>query len=206
FLLECDSKLTHYHPNWLNFNSDNYPARGGFGVIAGFDSINVLTNLKSEDNRNFIQKFFEGTLLMNISRLFFFGITFLFGLIMLIMATEKISDLRYSRNFKKSIEQFKKCNSQRIANVPNKFFDILQGKRKSTLESIFKDLLKSEGHNFLFSKDLNDLGVLNITEIGREIVDDNALSILIEFLHLLAEDGLIEKPEIQEKNPLSVAV
>ncbi|MGR2845294.1 hypothetical protein, partial [Vibrio vulnificus] len=30
FLLECDSKLTHYHPNWLNFNSDNYPARGGF--------------------------------------------------------------------------------------------------------------------------------------------------------------------------------
>ncbi|MGL0997147.1 hypothetical protein ACSTEN_22655, partial [Vibrio vulnificus] len=29
FLLECDSKLTHYHPNWLNFNSDNYPARGG---------------------------------------------------------------------------------------------------------------------------------------------------------------------------------
>ncbi|MCU8269197.1 hypothetical protein M2G84_21680, partial [Vibrio vulnificus] len=25
----CDSKLTHYHPNWLNFNSDNYPARGG---------------------------------------------------------------------------------------------------------------------------------------------------------------------------------
>ncbi|OJI32931.1 hypothetical protein VVDAL79087_04042 [Vibrio vulnificus] len=143
---------------------------------------------------------------MNISRLFFFGITFLFGLIMLIMATEKISDLRYSRNFKKSIEQFKKCNSQRIANVPNKFFDILQGKRKSTLESIFKDLLKSEGHNFLFSKDLNDLGVLNITEIGREIVDDNALSILIEFLHLLAEDGLIEKPEIQEKNPLSVAV
>ncbi|MGL0957769.1 IS3 family transposase, partial [Vibrio vulnificus] len=30
FLLECDSKLTHYHPNWLNFNSDNYPARGGY--------------------------------------------------------------------------------------------------------------------------------------------------------------------------------
>ncbi|WP_413470546.1 hypothetical protein, partial [Vibrio navarrensis] len=30
FLLECDSKLTHYHPNWLNFNSDNYPDRGGF--------------------------------------------------------------------------------------------------------------------------------------------------------------------------------
>ncbi|MBE4594734.1 hypothetical protein BOO24_20625, partial [Vibrio navarrensis] len=29
FLLECDSKLTHYHPNWLNFNSDNYPDRGG---------------------------------------------------------------------------------------------------------------------------------------------------------------------------------
>ncbi|RZR40432.1 DUF3265 domain-containing protein [Vibrio vulnificus] len=27
--MECDSKLTHYHPNWLNFNSDNYPARGG---------------------------------------------------------------------------------------------------------------------------------------------------------------------------------
>ncbi|MFO4657432.1 hypothetical protein V5H11_17495, partial [Vibrio cholerae] len=27
---ECDSKLTHHHPNWLNFNSDNYPARGGF--------------------------------------------------------------------------------------------------------------------------------------------------------------------------------
>ncbi|MCC4238577.1 hypothetical protein LL266_19185, partial [Vibrio anguillarum] len=26
----CDSKLTHYHPNWLIFNSDNYPARGGF--------------------------------------------------------------------------------------------------------------------------------------------------------------------------------
>ncbi|RZR02091.1 hypothetical protein D8T43_23115, partial [Vibrio vulnificus] len=33
FLLECDSKLTHYHPNWLNFNSDNYPARGGPLVI-----------------------------------------------------------------------------------------------------------------------------------------------------------------------------
>ncbi|MDK2702437.1 hypothetical protein QO226_21205, partial [Vibrio vulnificus] len=33
FLLECDSKLTHYHPNWLNFNSDNYPARGGKGKV-----------------------------------------------------------------------------------------------------------------------------------------------------------------------------
>ncbi|MGL0992687.1 hypothetical protein ACSTDW_22695, partial [Vibrio vulnificus] len=33
FLLECDSKLTHYHPNWLNFNSDNYPARGGHSPL-----------------------------------------------------------------------------------------------------------------------------------------------------------------------------
>ncbi|WP_226971419.1 arsenate reductase ArsC [Vibrio navarrensis] len=38
FLLECDSKLTHYHPNWLNFNSDNYPARGGYLDMHGFDA------------------------------------------------------------------------------------------------------------------------------------------------------------------------
>ncbi|MGL0927298.1 hypothetical protein ACSTEL_22170, partial [Vibrio vulnificus] len=37
FLLECDSKLTHYHPNWLNFNSDNYPARGGCSEIDNRD-------------------------------------------------------------------------------------------------------------------------------------------------------------------------
>ncbi|WP_206605941.1 DUF2188 domain-containing protein, partial [Vibrio vulnificus] len=36
FLLECDSKLSHYHPNWLNFNSDNYPARGGYDSSLNF--------------------------------------------------------------------------------------------------------------------------------------------------------------------------
>lgn len=181
-------------------NSNLKPSIEPFGVIAGFDSINLLTNLKSEDNRNLIQKFFEGTLLMNVGRFFIFGIVFFLGFIMLILAAEKISSLIYSRNFKKSIEQFKKCNSQRIANVPNNFFDILQEKRKSNLELIFKILLTSEGHNFA-DRDrrfLKDLGVLNLTEIGREVIDDNALSILIEFLHLLAEDGLIEKPEIEK--------
>ncbi|PMO00232.1 hypothetical protein BCT19_23560 [Vibrio splendidus] len=186
-------------------NSDLKPSIESFGVIAGFDRINVLTNLKSEDNRNFLQKFFEGTLLMNIGRFFFFGISFFLGIFLLIMTEEKLSDLRYSRNFKKSIEQFKKCNSQRIANVPNKFFNILQEKRKSTLELIFEDILNSKEDNFLYSKELKNLGVLNFTEIGRVVVDDNALSILIEFLHLLAEDGLIAKPKIQEKASLSVA-
>ncbi|MGL1062426.1 nucleotidyl transferase AbiEii/AbiGii toxin family protein, partial [Vibrio vulnificus] len=50
FLLECDSKLTHYHPNWLNFNSDNYPARGG--LFKGGTSLSKgygLINRMSED-------------------------------------------------------------------------------------------------------------------------------------------------------------
>ncbi|MGL0931690.1 type II toxin-antitoxin system RelE/ParE family toxin [Vibrio vulnificus] len=40
-MLECDSKLTHYHPNWLNFNSDNYPARGGYKdtLLSGFQML-----------------------------------------------------------------------------------------------------------------------------------------------------------------------
>ncbi|MGL0823264.1 hypothetical protein ACSTEV_23120, partial [Vibrio vulnificus] len=42
FLLECDSKLTHYHPNWLNFNSDNYPARGGKREVSVAGSISNL--------------------------------------------------------------------------------------------------------------------------------------------------------------------
>ncbi|KGK68074.1 hypothetical protein NA76_23240, partial [Vibrio vulnificus] len=39
FLLECDSKLSHYHPNWLNFNSDNYPARGGLGLTQNLQKV-----------------------------------------------------------------------------------------------------------------------------------------------------------------------
>ncbi|EPS8935087.1 hypothetical protein ACVJEA_003782 [Vibrio cholerae] len=180
-------------------NSNLKPSIESFGVIAGFDSINVLTNLKSEDNRNFIQKFFDGSLVMNIGRFFFFGIIFLFGIISLILAEEKISKLKYSRKFKKSIEQFKKCNSQRIANVPTKFFDILQDQGKSTLELIFEDIIEPEKKYFFYKNKLTDLGVLNITEIGREVIDDNALNILNEFLHLLAEDGLIDKPKTREK-------
>ncbi|WP_206604296.1 hypothetical protein, partial [Vibrio vulnificus] len=45
FLLECDSKLSHYHPNWLNFNSDNYPARGGNRVGQG-----ITNNLRGIPN------------------------------------------------------------------------------------------------------------------------------------------------------------
>ncbi|MFO4754466.1 hypothetical protein V5H08_12440, partial [Vibrio cholerae] len=40
---ECDSKLTHYHPNWLNFNSDNYPARGGYPFTIS-NKIQMTTN------------------------------------------------------------------------------------------------------------------------------------------------------------------
>ncbi|WP_238409605.1 hypothetical protein, partial [Vibrio navarrensis] len=43
FLLECDSKLTHYHPNWLNFNSDNYPARGGRDRINSIISMDFVS-------------------------------------------------------------------------------------------------------------------------------------------------------------------
>ncbi|MGL1053907.1 hypothetical protein ACSTD8_22660, partial [Vibrio vulnificus] len=46
FLLECDSKLTHYHPNWLNFNSDNYPARGG--TIDSESIVRFFWKLKKE--------------------------------------------------------------------------------------------------------------------------------------------------------------
>ncbi|MGL0962215.1 hypothetical protein ACSTD9_22645, partial [Vibrio vulnificus] len=45
FLLECDSKLTHYHPNWLNFNSDNYPARGGFLWLFSFEFVGKLASV-----------------------------------------------------------------------------------------------------------------------------------------------------------------
>ena len=34
FLLEYETRFTHYRPHWLNINSDNYPARGGiYGVM-----------------------------------------------------------------------------------------------------------------------------------------------------------------------------
>ncbi|MGS3182167.1 hypothetical protein ACB288_00210 [Aeromonas taiwanensis] len=185
-------------------DSNLKPSIESFGVIAGFDSINVLTNLKTEDNRNVIQRFFDGSLAMNIGRFILFGAAFFFSLIMIFIVAEQVSDLKYSLKLKKSIDLFKKCNSQRIANIPNKFFDILHGKQKAILEKIFDDISDAKNGDFIHSKILIDLGVLNATETGELEIDDNALNILKEFLHLLSGDGIIHKSNTPKKTNPSI--
>jgi hypothetical protein len=36
FLLVYETKFTQYRPYWLNFNSDNNPARGGLAEDKGY--------------------------------------------------------------------------------------------------------------------------------------------------------------------------
>nr|WP_243468251.1 DUF3293 domain-containing protein [Vibrio vulnificus] len=76
--MECDSKLTHYHPNWLNFNSDNYPARGGFCSVLVADkaccwseesfaveiNLNYALNLAREFQQNAIYFVEQGELFL----------------------------------------------------------------------------------------------------------------------------------------------
>lgn len=180
-------------------NSNLKPSIDPFGVIAGFDNINILTNLKSEDNRNFIQRFFDGSVAMNFGRFILFGITFFFSLLIIVVAEEKISDFKYYRKLKKSIELFKKCNHQRIANVPNKFFDILQSKDRTTLRRIFKDVSESKTGDYIYIHELANLGVLRTTDTGEMEIDEDALDILKEFLYLLSEDGVIDKPNTNKE-------
>ncbi|WP_203345040.1 Crl family RNA polymerase assembly factor, partial [Vibrio fluvialis] len=42
---------THYRPCWLNFNSDNYPARGGYNLAGEWDTDKLPEHALPEVNR-----------------------------------------------------------------------------------------------------------------------------------------------------------
>ncbi|MCS0301046.1 hypothetical protein ND924_00120 [Vibrio diabolicus] len=178
-------------------DSKKKPTVQSFGVIAGFPKISVMQNLGSEDNRNLFDRFFDGSVLMNIGRFVVFGILFFIGIILIAIVFDKVSDINFNRRKRLLTEQFKKCNSRRLNAVPNGFFSHIEEASKYRLERYFKEISEDSSLAYnLYTKEFKVLGIIQKSEIGRIIVDKSVLEIFIELLHLFAEEKLINKPAI----------
>ncbi|MFZ6039755.1 hypothetical protein ACOV11_04510 [Vibrio natriegens] len=180
-------------------NSSEKPSIQEFGVIAGFKKIRVLKYVSKQDERSFFQRFFDGSVKMNITRFVLFGITFLAVTFGILVTLEALSSKIFSKKKNRLIEQFKKSNKSRLLNIPSSFFSTLQKKSKFDLEYLHRCIITEEDKSYmLFSTEFEELGLVKGSERGERIVNDEVAYVLSDLLVLLATEKLIEFPEVEK--------
>ncbi|EJB5271722.1 hypothetical protein MW651_004458 [Vibrio vulnificus] len=185
-------------------DSSKKPIVSSFGVIAGSPKIAVLPNLVNEDNRTLLGQFFDGSIIMNLSRFFILGFLFFVVFILVLGTGIHLSEVRFKNRILNLIKQFKKCNSQRVSTVTNSFFTQLEKFEKSDFERYLKAIKSDSNYAFeLYFEEFKSLGIIQVSDIGRRIPNQETLEVFMDFLHLLVEEKLIKevvisKPETQD--------
>ena len=174
-------------------DSSKKPVISSFGVIAGTPKIEVLPRLMNEDKRTIFARFFDGSLLMNISRFLLLGFAFFIFTMLIIGSVLHCSELLFKKKVSKLITQFKKCNVQRISTVPSNFFTQLEKCEKRDFEKYLKAVKKDSDYSLsIQANEFEALGVIQISDSGRCIKDEQIFAILKDFLNLLIEENVIE--------------
>lgn len=174
-------------------DSSKKPVVSSFGVIAGSPKIEVLPRLANEDNRTFLARFFDGSIVMNIGRFLVLGFVFFICFVLILGAVFHYSELRFKKRISRLIVQFKKCNAQRINTVPSNFFAQLEKLEKYDFERYLKAVKKDFDSSLsLYFDEFKALGVIQVSDIGRRITNEQTLDILKDFLSLLVEEKVIK--------------
>lgn len=186
------------------------PTIKAFGKVAGVDNIDVFLDFTSGNKRSFIEETFGGGFYPNITRFISFGITFILAIILLIVTTDKIGDLKDKRRKNKLIQVFKEYDTEKISEKDNFFFDYYLSFSASTVKKLF-DLLSDQtllnelaqhpenshskeldSHRFYNDAKLfNELLSEGFIKVENEIVvvDPDRYSVLTDFFNFLKRKG-----------------
>ncbi|HEQ3486794.1 TPA: hypothetical protein VGS89_003443 [Vibrio cholerae] len=176
--------------------SNSKPVLKSFGVIAGFDTIGVTSKLAAAENRNIVERFFDGSFIMNFMRFIILGFIFILTLVFTIETEEKISRKMKERKKTRLIKLFRSCNSQRLTNVPSSFFPYLESQNLRELQYIFHKIKSADQRDITqVLAPYGELAIVQKSEIGRLILNDSALEVLFDFFYYLVEEKVLYIPE-----------
>ncbi|MDF1868504.1 MAG: hypothetical protein P1U70_27015 [Saprospiraceae bacterium] len=187
-----------------------------FGKVATVYSIDVLRDFASVNKLSFLEITFGGGLFANMTRLFAYGLSFLFLLIGLILFFDKLEEIKEKRRKRRVIKTFKEYDSDKVTGKDGFFFDYYLNHGADVVrdyhsimksESILSSLLnQSEASEEKTINTLNQLGKNDkamfeelknegfvTVKNGAVIVDEQRLSVLTDFVNYLKRKGELKK-------------
>lgn len=176
-------------------SSELKPIVKAFGVIAGMDKIEIRDSTYRENDVSLIGLIFDGSYLVNFSRLIIFGIAFFILALVIILLISTCIDYILMKNKKKAIESFKLCNTSRLQGAPESFFKYFSRISRFKYEYDYQMLKKQNGS---FIHNLNGLERERFgfgSYVGVKISEEEFEILCLDLLNLFVKNGLISEPK-----------
>jgi len=190
------------------------PTIKSFGKVAGVNKIDVLMDFTSGNKRSFIEEAFGGGVYPNVARFIAFGIAFILMIVLLIVMSEKVGDIKKKRRKNKLIQVFKEYDTDKISEKDDFFFDYYLSRGSRFIKHLYELMGDQERLNnlaqgkegsqkrrrerFLLSDDatlFNELlseGFI-VVENNVATVDPARYSILTDFFNYLKRKGVFRR-------------
>jgi hypothetical protein len=186
------------------------PTIESFGKVAGVNKIDVYMDFTSGNKRSFMEETFGGGIYPNITRFIAFGIAIILTMVLLIVTTEKIGDIKDKRRKNKLIQIFKEYETDKISEKDNFFFDYYLSRGAGFIKHLYDLLSDQEKLNILAKGEqeprkrrrarisvFDDTSLLNellsegfiVVENDAVTVEPSRFSVLTDFFNFLKRKG-----------------
>lgn len=185
-----------------------------FGKIAGVNAIEVFADLKSSDKRSFVEETFGGGVYPNAVRFIAFGVAFVFAFVLVMLASEKIDEIRRNRKKLRLINVFKEYDTDKVSEKDNFFFDYYLSRGVGFIEYLHALLGDQERLNAIAQgkanfrrrrmrryelydelslfAELKNEGLVTVDD-GVVTVDQSRYSVLTDFYNYLKRKGELRR-------------
>lgn len=185
----------YYELKLIVLHSNNIkPTIEPFGVIAGNGNIRLINSPLLGNEKNIIERFFDGSILLNLSRFAIYGFIFLtisiFTLAIWITVSEKLEAIKKQ----KLIEQFKESQPKKTSKLNSAFFKEFNALGKHEYSMVYSEITSpniDKKLSFYYETILLEMEILSKDSNNYLIINHANINYLIELLEFLESKGEI---------------